>query len=228
MNVRCANIWTEAVEVLAVVVLGILFCAHSAEATCTDYSGDPSGFSVATAGMGAGLIGFDDGSVGTGDLISTQYAASHNAVFSTTTCEGIYVKTSAYGPPAYSPPFCAEVYRDQAVADEIHSSFTIGFPVPVWGVSLYVLDVNTGKHVDFQVFDDASGELASYDVHRQGDYTHLAVLSDSKNVGSIVVTCDLLGDGIGFDDVTVVPEPATLSLLALGGLALIRRRSLRV
>ena len=48
------------------------------------------------------------------------------------------------------------------------------------------------------------------------------------DTGNLTLGCiDLFANGaspIYYDDVTIVPEPATLSLLCLGGLALIRRR----
>ena len=224
MKVKRIIMFRKPTLLLALVVLCTLLCQRYADATCTDYRGNEAGFNAAIAGLSKTLIDFDDGSVSEGHLITSQYA-SQNAIFSTLTGEGIFAEREAYGPLAYSPPLCAKVSNlDPSTGEEIHSSFTIDFAEPVWGTSFYVLDINTSQHVDFQVFDDNSQELNSYDVPRQGDYSYLAVLSDSKNIGSVIVTCDLLGDGIGFDDVTVVPEPATLSLLAVGGLALIRRK----
>jgi len=47
---------------------------------------------------------------------------------------------------------------------------------------------------------------------------------DTLNISSLKFFVDELRIGTTFEDVTPVPEPATMSLLALGGLALLRRR----
>ena len=62
------------------------------------------------------------------------------------------------------------------------------------------------------------------------EYYNGALLSTHQwddNVHGTLGCIDLYGNGassVYYDDITVVPEPATLSLLCLGGLALIRRR----
>jgi len=51
---------------------------------------------------------------------------------------------------------------------------------------------------------------------------------DMLNYSDTLQCIDLFGNGaspIYYDDITVVPEPATLSLLCLGGLALLKRRA---
>lgn len=58
-------------------------------------------------------------------------------------------------------------------------------------------------------------ETLTYTFTPTADYDYLIVgLTSSGSVSDIV----------GFDDISLTPEPATMSLLGLGGLALIRRR----
>jgi len=63
-----------------------------------------------------------------------------------------------------------------------------------------------------------------------GEYYNGALVSNHQwddNVHGTLQAIDLYGNNassVYYDDITVVPEPATLSLLCLGGLALIRRR----
>jgi len=63
-----------------------------------------------------------------------------------------------------------------------------------------------------------------------GEYYNGALVSNHQwddNVHGTLQAIDLYGNNassVYYDDITVVPEPATMTLLCLGGLALIRRR----
>ena len=49
--------------------------------------------------------------------------------------------------------------------------------------------------------------------------------ADATGIGSLsLMQVDPLNDGMSFESISFVPEPATLSLLALGGLGLLRRK----
>ncbi|MCJ7544224.1 MAG: PEP-CTERM sorting domain-containing protein [Phycisphaerae bacterium] len=202
---------------LYLAVLYVLCFGWTARAAVTRYSQNETGFQEAIASLESTLVDFD--SLAQGEVIADQFL-SRNAAFSTRAGKVITAETIAAGPSAYSPPLCAAVEYEEG----IQSTFTIAFPEPVWGVSLWVLDINFSEFVTFSVLDSASSPLGSFNEYRHGDYSYLAVLSDSEDIGSIVVTTHSTGDAIGFDDVTVVPEPTTVWLLAFGGLRLIRRR----
>ena len=84
----------------------------------------------------------------------------------------------------------------------------------------------------FNVTVDASANVTNVDF--DGDYIgytdYLAIQWDSSYINGSPRKSDLdnqfsySGGKVFLDNVTVVPEPATMSLLAIGGLALIRRR----
>ena len=79
---------------------------------------------------------------------------------------------------------------------------------------------------DISVFDPDSNLLASFSELRQGDYSYIAMLSDSMNVGRIEFQAAGGGpDAQAFDNVTIaLPEPAAALLLGVGGVFLLRRR----
>ena len=202
-----------------IVVVGMLLAFNSFAQAVTNYSGNEEDFNDATAGLSKTLIDFDDLTLN--DVISTQYE-SLNVRFSTYDGHDIIAKESAYGPSARSSPLCAEVWYDD-VQQLLKSTFTIEFLQPVWGVSLYVGDIN--GYVDMEVLNMSGQSLLLEPVNKGGvDWTHVAVLSDLQNIGKVIITAGTTGDGIGLDDVTVIPEPATLLLLSLGAVMLRRKR----
>ena len=69
--------------------------------------------------------------------------------------------------------------------------------------------------IDVGIFGDNYGLSGSW---AQGDFNGDGVVD--------LIDLGLIGDGYGFDN-TVVPEPASLSLLAIGGLAILRRKRQR-
>jgi hypothetical protein len=93
----------------------------------------------------------------------------------------------------------------------------------VWGVQGGVV------HLDFDAGPTVSIYLAQAELYL-GANQHLATLNvgeGSKVVfhgADVVVLKDLVMTGVGSGATAATPEPATLSLLALGGLVLLRRR----
>jgi len=108
-----------------------------------------------------------------------------------------------------------------------YATWTFSFPVPVWGTSLWISDLNfNAGRTDVSVFDADSNLLGSGVVTRQGDWSFVGLLSDVADIARIEfqASSNDPGDAQAFDNVTVVPEPGTLLLLGLACLALRRRR----
>ncbi|HUW81405.1 MAG TPA: PEP-CTERM sorting domain-containing protein [Phycisphaerae bacterium] len=205
--------------VFAAVVLCALLHAYPAEATITWYIGDKPGFDAAVVGLPQCFIDFEDPGLNVGDPITDQYPCVE---FSSP--YGIAASDHGYGPPAIDT-LCAAVGYDPVSAP--YAAWTFTFPEPVWGTSLWIGDINFFPgQTELSVFDAASNLLGSGIVTRQGDWSFVGLLSDTKDILRIDFQASSgdPGDAQAFDNVTVVPEPATLCLLALGGLAAIRRK----
>lgn len=204
--------------VVIVIAIGMMTLSP-AMATLTHYSGNEAGFNAAKTGLPTAFIDFDNDGLTVGEIINNQY--NPPVSISTPAGRDITVQETCHGPSALSGPYCA--VSDMAPHEPVYGTFTMDFPTLAWGVSLFVGDVN--NNITVSVFDVGDQSLGSYQVSRTGDWTHVAVLSDSRNVARIHVQTQNTGDGIGFDDVTVVvPEPSTLLIFLIGGLTWIRRK----
>lgn len=197
-----------------IVVFGLTILAS--EAAVTNYSGDEVGFNSAIAGLTTCLINFDDLTLG--DIIYDQY----NPPVRFVTNEGydITANDTGSGTPVHSGPLCAQLAHDP----EGLAFGELQFSQPVWGASLWVLDVRP-EGLNISIFD-CEDELLTpiFHVESGGLYTYVGVLSDVKEICGVRVETIYEHDGIGFDDVTVVPEPSIICLLSLGGIALLRKR----
>jgi hypothetical protein len=89
-----------------------------------------------------------------------------------------------------------------------------------WYRQTYVLDTTTGEYTQFGITDLATGVESVYTPD-----TPLAAIAAGDVNGIRLYSVGWTGVA-AFDNVSVsvVPEPATMSLLAIGGLALLRRR----
>ncbi len=212
---------------LIAIAVGTLSHPYAAEAAIVNYSGDEAGFQTAIAGLPQQpVIDFED--LTEGEIITNQYLPK-SVLFSTIPGYPIVASPNGAGAPPHDGQLCANV--DPSPAN--YSEFTFTFPQPVLGTSLWVLDKNYRYSVDVSIFDGDSNQIGFFsiggDLGYQVEY-FLGFLSDSANIARVdFAAVPQPGhvdprDQLGFDTVTVVPEPATLSLLLFGGLVALKRR----
>jgi hypothetical protein len=106
----------------------------------------------------------------------------------------------------------------------------VGGRVDVGGNTFPVNTPEVGMHVeaDFD-FDTKTGEVRfqRLDACLAGPCSASAPFawtSDNFKLGSWILHASLVNKGASFDNFALVPEPASLALLSLGGLTLLRRR----
>jgi len=208
-------------RILTAIVLATLVHSYPAEATITWYIGDEPGFDGAVAGLPQCFIDFDDDGLSEGDPISDQYPCVE---FSSP--YGIVASEDGHGAGAIGT-LCAKVEIDYTNGP--YSAWTFTFPGPVWGTSLWIGDINFyGAENQISVFDADSNLLGSGLVGRQGNWSYVGLLSDAMDIWRIEFQAMPNGvdpaDAQAFDSVTVVPDPATLSLLLLGSVVALKRR----
>ena len=124
------------------------------------------------------------------------------------------------GDPAYQADIWSWMYVGGAGSQPVNSQVYTGngYNGGIGGVYNWagdtmtiVLDTSNAADYAMEVFD-ANGSVASGSLGSAPAITHVFYGSDSNiSTGKI-------------DNLTLIPEPATMSLLAIGGIALIRRR----
>ena len=90
-------------------------------------------------------------------------------------------------------------------------------PSPQTGFGFFASDIEMGDITITFVSGEALTFLA------EGTNCFWGIIGTADPVAQVTLT-PISGDAVGYDDFVIVPEPATLSLLALGGLALLRRK----
>lgn len=195
------------------------------KATVTVYENDTTAeteFDAAVIAQGLSpldTIDFDELDIG--DVIDDLY--NPPVKFVTEAGHNILADDNAYNSPPHSEELCAVAWQSQGA----YSFFELQFDESVYGASLWILDIYL--NVNVTVFDGNNEILEEINLSRPGaEQTYLGVLSDVKEIARIQIESTYLdsgtgySDGLGFDDVTIVPEPATLLLFGLGGLCLRR------
>jgi hypothetical protein len=155
-----------------------------------------------------------------------------NTVDMTITVEGLNNSSHNHGDPAYDLPAGVEQDGFWVYADDSKSPSTgtiiIEVPDTVTEYTIEVFGAGTKNPAttEWTLGTDAQ-ELTPQDAQNGATvkWTGVtAVANGEKN--EITITADALGDD-GFawaNAMTIVPEPATMSVLGLGGLVLLRRR----
>ena len=112
------------------------------------------------------------------------------------------------------------------------SSILITLPQPVLTFGMYIVDNEITSATELIILEGSDGAILgefAMPVDPNGTTPPLSVdfrgyISDTP-IAKVYVIEDSDGEGLSLDDVMYsVPEPATLGLLALGGLALLRRK----
>ncbi len=119
--------------------------------------------------------------------------------------------------------------------DDVGPPYPTGYALYLWpAIDEITFDLGPGEYVDYAAIDfqdwlgattfEVIGTLGSFSVE-SSSMAWQTVDTTGQNLGQIMMVRLTSNEG-GFDNLTinVVPEPATLLLFALGGLALLRKR----
>lgn len=189
-------------------------------------------FDAAVIGMGASsIITFENLPVG-------SFASMDIAPGVTSTLAGVDTSTSGISTSAdaisgYNTTASgANFLRVTPTYSIASASNVLTFSTPVLAFGAYFTGVGTHAGVLHVVYNDGAPRDLIVTGSGDGGVLFFGFISSSDPISSIALemrgVTDKSRDIYGLDDVrlvTSVPEPATLSILALGGLALARRRN---
>jgi hypothetical protein len=176
-----------------------------------------------------GIITFEDKTVG--NFSSLTVATGVTVTFSNTDTIGGISTVSSVTTGYNTTSGGTKMLRFVPITDIGTCSVTFTFDSPVRGFGAYLTGVSTESGILHAVYNDGTAN----DLYISGDVTggvqFFGVIAQTQSISSFKF--ELRGvtgrgrDIIGIDDVRVLPlqtpEPATLAMLGLGGLALIRR-----
>ena len=200
---------------VAVVVLALVSAANAEVDEFTDEvafrneTGDPQHFiDFESYGDGTSVVGQP--------AISGYEWENLGIVFTAVEDEVLYLRTSAYVSPAHSLLVWGE-----------RTSYVITFTRSVMSFGLYFVDSDYTSATEQIILKDSHGNtLDVFPIPPSPANTSAfrGYLSDTP-IAEVLIIEDDDGEAVLLDNVMyTVPEPATLGLLALGGLALLRRK----
>lgn len=209
---------------LAAGTLAVSANAAQVTATITGVSGDPAD---GTAAGAQGISSLQDGAVGAG-LGGGVYLTNAPGGFpSDYIAAGTPVVLSYdFGGTVAVSSFMAGLYAyDTQRANSGHPNSATQFTVDL-GTTAGADDVASGIVLDVDIFG-AAGQLLDLGATYNAAFATVTV-TDNGFIAPGNNGVDAGGDRVGFSEAafndTVVPEPGSLALLGLGGLALLRRR----
>jgi len=177
---------------------------------------------LVTSGAWADIIDFDN--LADDTVISSQYP---QATFSSSAGN---VNFAIMHHVNHTPPsiLCTgPVGGSQNCVEDTYIDFTL----PVTDLTFWAIQANVaGVTAQFNVFENdafaAAIDLVSSGGDPNNEFVDLSSFSNVTRLEIVNILIEPAENGMGWDTFTFtpIPEPATLSLLALGGLLAIRRR----
>ena len=220
--------WSVAGSILGILLIIIVAQVPSAHAAVVTYT-DRAAFNAAAAGLGTMTTeGYEtypnDVQQGARTITLNNFAISSDlngaqSGFGITDVVNVFPGSSGLGPTAGSK-YLVTTFPDSTIPSGATVTWLLGPGVKAFGSDIKDLEI---ANMTYALNTGATGVAATPGL--DGNVQFFGIISDSP-FSSIAIhePGASTGDAVVFDQTSIVPEPASLCLLVLGGLGLRRRR----